>query len=61
MRHCVVDIVKDKKFVIEVIFSTVSVKIICGDSYEAQVLFDDLYDRLKSGESLTIKMKKEAK
>ena len=38
-----------KKISIGVLFDVVTIKIICGDDYEAQVIFDDLIDRSKSG------------
>ena len=42
-----------KKMVISVLFDTVSVKLICCDDYEAQVVYDDISQRLLSGEEIT--------
>jgi hypothetical protein len=36
------------KMNIKVAFNIVSLEIVCRDSYEAQVLFDDLVERIKS-------------
>lgn len=43
-----------KKLAISVLFDTVSVEIICGDAYEAQVLFDDLCERMQAGEGIQL-------
>lgn len=45
---------KDKKIEVDVMFDTVSIRIHCGDDYEAQVLFDDITQRLQSGEGLVV-------
>ena len=39
---------------IGVLFDAVTIEIICGDDYEAQVLYDDLNERLQAGESITL-------
>jgi hypothetical protein len=46
-----------KKLGVSVLFDTVSIEVICGDEYEAQVLFDDLAERLGAGQDITIKVK----
>jgi hypothetical protein len=46
-----------KKIAVSVLFDVVTVEIICGDAYEAQVLFDDLIQRLQSGEGITLSVK----
>lgn len=43
-----------KKIAVSVLWDTVKVEIICGDDYEAQVLYDDLTDRLQKGEGITL-------
>jgi hypothetical protein len=43
-----------KKLAITVCVDTVSIQVICGDEYEAQVLYDDLTERLQSGEGITL-------
>lgn len=46
-----------KKLAISVLFNTVSVEIICADGYEAQVLYDDLVERMQSGEGICLSAK----
>ncbi len=46
-----------QKLAVSVSFDVVTVEIICGDEYAATVLHDDLIDRLKSGEGLTLSVK----
>jgi hypothetical protein len=48
-----------KKVEVAVIFDSVQITIHCGDDYEAQVLYDDIVERLAAGESLSIKMNNE--
>ena len=45
---------KNKKLAVSVLFDVVTLEIICGDDYEAQVLFDDLIDRLRKGEGIML-------
>ncbi len=45
-----------KKVAVSVLFDTVTVAIICGDDYLAQVLYDDLIDRLRSGQGITLSL-----
>lgn len=45
-----------KKVAVSVLFDTVTIEIICGDDYMAQVLYDDLLDRLRRGEGITVSM-----
>jgi hypothetical protein len=52
----VAEIVFNRKLAVSVMFSTVKLELDCGDSYEAQVLYDDILDRLKAGEGLTLSM-----
>jgi len=46
-----------RKIVIGVLFDTVTIEVICGDEYEAQVLYDDLVERMKSGEGISLSIK----
>lgn len=46
-----------KKVAVSVFADVVKVEMICGDLYAAQVLYEDLIDRLRSGEGLTIALK----
>lgn len=39
---------------VDVLMDTVTLKLHCGDEYEAQVLFDDLVERLQSGQGITL-------
>ena len=39
---------------ISVLFDTVKIEIQCGSDYAAQVLFDDLAQRLEAGEEISI-------
>lgn len=43
-----------KKIAVSIMFDTVSVELICGDEYLANVLYDDLIERLKSGQGITL-------
>lgn len=45
-----------RKITVDVLFDTVKIGVICGSDYEAQVLYDDLVERLKSGEGLSLKV-----
>lgn len=45
-----------RKVAVSVRFDTVSIEVICGGDYEAQVLYDDLIDRLRNGEGFTISL-----
>lgn len=45
-----------KKVVVSVMFDTVSIQIICGDGYDAQVLYEDISDRLRDGEGVTLSL-----
>jgi hypothetical protein len=46
-----------KKMAVSVLFDVVKLEIICGDDYEAQVLFEDLIDRLKDGQDIQLSVK----
>ena len=48
------DIMRSDKIALSVFVDTVKIEITCKSEYEAQVLFDDLVDRMKSGQSITI-------
>ena len=48
-----------KKVLISVMFDVVSIQISCDDEYMAQVLYDDLVDRMKSGDGVAIRCKPE--
>lgn len=43
-----------RKVAVSVLFDVVSIELICGDDYAAQVLYDDLIDRLQSGEGIRL-------
>jgi hypothetical protein len=43
-----------KKVAVSVVFDIVKIEVICGDDYEAQVLYDDICDRMKAGEGITL-------
>jgi hypothetical protein len=45
-----------QKVAISVQFDMVTIELICGDAYAAQVLYDDLIDRLRCGEGITLSM-----
>lgn len=47
-------LVKGKKMELNVLFDVVRIEIHCGDDYEAQVLFDDLAQRLQAGEVVSL-------
>lgn len=40
--------------VVSVIFDIVKVEIHCGDEYEAQSAYDEIIERLRAGEGLTL-------
>lgn len=42
------------KFNLEVMWDVVMIRITCKDRYEAQVIFDDLTERLKNGQTVSI-------
>ena len=46
-----------KKVAISVMFDVVKVEVICGDEYLAQVLYDDLIERMRSGEGISLGVK----
>lgn len=46
-----------KKVAISVQFDVVMIELICGDEYAAQVLYDDLVERMQSGEGVTLSAK----
>lgn len=46
---------------VSVLFDTVTVEVICGDEYAAQVLYDDVIDRLQRGEGITLSLEQPAK
>jgi hypothetical protein len=43
-----------KKIAVSVMFDTVSIEIMCGDGYDAQVLYEDITDRLRDGETISL-------
>ena len=45
-----------KKVAISILFSTVMIEVMCGDDYEATILFEDLIDRLRRGEGITLSL-----
>lgn len=46
--------VVSQKIAVSVQMDTVHIELICGDLYAAQVLYDDLIDRLRAGEGITL-------
>jgi hypothetical protein len=49
-----------KKVAVSVRFDTVVVEVICGDCYLAQVLFDDITERLQKGEGISLGLQQDA-
>lgn len=45
-----------RKVAVDVLGDTVKLHIICGDDYEAQVLYDDIVERLRAGESISLNL-----
>ena len=43
-----------KKIAVSIKFDIVSIELICGDDYLANVLYDDLVERLQSGQGITL-------
>ncbi len=50
-----------RKMAISVLFDVVSVEIICGDDYEAQVLYDDITERLQKGDGISLSVRQPSK
>lgn len=44
-----------RQVVIGVMFDTVTIELHCGDEYAAQVLHDDLCQRIASGEGISLR------
>lgn len=44
----------NRQIVVKVLFDVVTIELHCGDSYAAQVAFDDLADRIGKREMVTI-------
>ena len=49
-------LVVSRKVAVSVLFDSVTIELDCGDAYEAQVLYDDLIQRLQSGEGITLSL-----
>jgi hypothetical protein len=47
-------LISGKKIMVTKKFDIVSIEIHCGDEYEAAVLFDDVLNRIRSGEGVFI-------
>lgn len=45
-----------KKMAIGVLFDTVTTEIICGDDYAAQILYDDIVERVQSGQVVSLSL-----
>jgi hypothetical protein len=45
-----------RQLAISIMFDVVKLEIICGDDYEASVLYDDLLERLRAGEDISISL-----
>ena len=43
-----------KKIILGVLFDTVKIELVCHNDYEAQVLYDDLVERLQAGQEISI-------
>ena len=48
----------NKKLAVSVLFDVVKIEVICGDDYEAQVLYDDLIERLQAGEGISLSVER---
>lgn len=46
-----------KRVVVEVMLDVVRIELHCGDSYAAQILHDDICERMKSGQGVTLSAK----
>ena len=44
-------------YAVSVHSDVVTIKVTMGDEYEARVFFDDISDRVKSGEHVTLKIR----
>lgn len=55
MTDTVENILHSPNISLTVLFDTVKIEIACADDYQAQVLFDDLAERLESGQEISIK------
>lgn len=51
-------LVRTQRVRVSVQFDTVSIQFPCKDEYEAQVLYDDIIERIQDGQELTIKANK---
>jgi hypothetical protein len=49
-----------RKVAVSVRLDSVTIEVDCGDAYEAQVLYDDLVERLQSGDSVTLSLIRKA-
>lgn len=47
-------LIKPTRLEVSVLFDEVTIKIGCGDGYAAQVLYDDIVDRLRRGDIVKI-------
>lgn len=45
-----------RKVAISVLFNVVRIELICGDDYAAQVLYDDLTERLQAGDGISLSL-----
>lgn len=43
------------KVAVSILFDTVTIEMSCGDEYAAQILFEEITERLQRGEGLTLK------
>lgn len=43
-----------RKIAVSALFDTVTIEIICGDDYEAAVLYDDVVERFQEGGGITL-------
>lgn len=50
-----------RKVAVSAMFDTVTIEIICGDDYEAAVLYDDVVERLTAGEGITLTVTRPSK
>ena len=54
MPDSIETLIRAKKVVLGVRFDTVTIELVCGGDYEAQVLFDDLAERMQAGQEISI-------
>ena len=51
------ELIADGRVSVSVLLNTVRIELICGDGYAAQVLYDEIVERLQRGNGLTLGVK----